>query len=253
MMKEWLDARYQRQADGTYYAHSPIYGPGQKKGKSERGIAARYIRIENVIRALRGLGIGSKQSIVDVGASEGHFLSVAREKLGCAVTGTDISAEACKRAEELFGITAVPSEATSLPFSDKQFDAAVCMETLEHVPRIHEAIGELLRVAHCVVITVPNESLRKTTRTHLGIHPHGHIWNFNAQSFDFLKTMGYGVKAVRHTSTAGLVFYMALEKLGLLNEMTLKLCLAIDRQIQSIPPSWGWMFIVTEPNHPHSK
>lgn len=248
MMKDWLDARYKRQADGTYYAHSPIYGP--KRGSSERGIVARYIRIANALHALEKLGIGKQHSIVDIGCSEGHFLSVAREKLGCQVMGTDISAEACKRAEEFFGIKALPADATQLPFEDKQFDAVVCMETLEHVPEIHKAIMELLRISDRVVITVPNESLRKTTRTHIGIDPHAHLWNFNSKSFNFLKTFGYDVQAIRHTSTAGLVFYMILEKLGLLNQSMVNFCLFIDRQIQAIPPSWGWMYVITNPQAP---
>ncbi|MBK8130738.1 MAG: class I SAM-dependent methyltransferase [bacterium] len=244
MIKEWLDSRYQKPADGEYRAHSPIFGP---KGNSERGIVARYIRAENVLKACRDLGIGKGQSLIDVGASDGHFVSLAREHLGCQVTATDISAEACKRVEEMFGIRAVPCDAMALPFSDQEFDVVVCMETLEHIEQIHTAIGELLRIGKRVVITVPNESVRKTTRTHIGIHPHKHIWNFKAQSFDFLKTMGYQVRVVRHTSTVGLVGYMVLEKFGLLNETTVKMCLAIDRMIQSIPPSWGWMFIVTKP------
>lgn len=39
-----------------------------------------------------------------------------------------------------------------LPFGDRQFDAVVCLDVLEHVERIHAAVGELARVTGCLLI-----------------------------------------------------------------------------------------------------
>jgi 2-polyprenyl-3-methyl-5-hydroxy-6-metoxy-1,4-benzoquinol methylase len=241
--QSWLNARFSRKADGTYFGHAPIYGPNARN-KSERGIVARHIRADVALDALSALAINPESAILDVGCAEGWFCSLAKHRFGCHSEGTDLSEEACKRANEIFGITATPADILDLPFPDKKFDAAVCMETLEHVPDIHSAVAELLRVARAVVITVPNESVRKTTRTHIGIDPHKHMWNFNRHSFDYLKTFGHEVSAMRHTSTLGLCFYMTLEKLGLLSDKAVSFCLSVDRLIRPVPPSWGWLFVI---------
>jgi SAM-dependent methyltransferase len=53
----------------------------------------------------------------------------------------------------------VQADAESLPFGDKSFDVAVLSEILEHVNNPVVAIQEARRVAHFVIICVPNEYL----------------------------------------------------------------------------------------------
>lgn len=44
-----------------------------------------------------------------------------------------------------------------LPFSDKQFDVAVCTDVLEHLENIHNITGELMRItSKYIIITLPN-------------------------------------------------------------------------------------------------
>lgn len=244
MITEWLNARYKKQPDGTYYAHSPVYGA---RGQSERGIIARFIRADNVIRALERSGINAQSKLVDIGASDGHLAATVAKKFGCYVMATDISAEACERTREIWGIDAEQADACKLQFTDNQFDFVVCMETLEHIPEFHKALSEILRVGKTVIITVPNESVRKTARSHLSVHPHAHLWNFKKNSFDFLSHMGFNVASFRHTSTTGLILYMLIEKFGLLSEKMVNLCVKLDRLICGVPPSWGWLFVITRP------
>jgi hypothetical protein len=48
-------------------------------------------------------------------------------------------------------------EKEALPFSDKQFDTVVCMDTLEHVDRAHGVIADLCRASkEYVIISLPN-------------------------------------------------------------------------------------------------
>jgi SAM-dependent methyltransferase len=44
-----------------------------------------------------------------------------------------------------------------LPFDDAEWDAVVCLDVLEHLEKLHEVLGELVRVARRhVVVSLPN-------------------------------------------------------------------------------------------------
>ena len=65
---------------------------------------------------------------------------------------------------------------------------------MEHVPQLHEALYELIRVCRkAVVITTPHEAkeiIEENIRTNI---PHAHIHSFDITSFDFLKDEGYTI------------------------------------------------------------
>jgi SAM-dependent methyltransferase len=137
-------------------------------------------------------------SLLDVGGAEGYKAYVAREIFGVEVKNCDISEEACKRAEEIFGIDSDPADVHNLPYKDNQFDVLICSEVLEHVTDVRKALHELLRVAGgAIIITVPHEPkkvIESTIRKNL---PHGHIHYFVKESFDFLKKKGYHIFSKR--------------------------------------------------------
>jgi len=91
---------------------------------------------------------GPAARVVDVGCGDGrHIVEAARR--GCFAVGVDYDAEALRRARGRLAGAAVDlviADASRLPFRDAAFDAAICTETLEHLPDDVGAMGEMARV-----------------------------------------------------------------------------------------------------------
>ena len=188
--KIWLDNRFKLcDNEGIYIAHQPIYG--FRKGHSEPGLADKYCRTYQIMKALSYLEFNS---LLDVGGAEGYKAHVVKEIFDTEVRNSDLSEEACKRCEEIFHIKSDPIDLHNLPYDDDAFEVILCSETLEHVTDWRKAINELFRVASkAIVITVPHEDeavIRENIKN--GI-PHGHIHNFTPNSFNFLEFKGYTV------------------------------------------------------------
>ena len=182
--RAWLDRRFEETSpDGVYLAHQPIYG--FDAGHCEPSLLPRYVRTLEIMRALAQLRFGS---CLDAGAAEGYKAELARRLFGADVVATDLSENACRRAREIFGLTARSGDLHDLPFEDGEFDVALCSETLEHVSDFRSALSELLRVARtAVVITVPHESRDRVEENRSSGEPHAHINSFGLDSLDFLE------------------------------------------------------------------
>lgn len=193
----WLNRRYKKaNSQGIYLAHQPIYGFAD--ANSEPNVLERYNRALQILNAVSHLSVNS---LVDVGAAEGFIASLVRDYLELEVHCTDLSEEACKRAGNLFHLRAIPADARELPFSDGQFDVALCSETLEHIVDYPKAIDELLRVARkAVVITVPHEKAESVNENREQGELHAHINSFELDHFDYLKAQGFLVIAHRFQS-----------------------------------------------------
>jgi SAM-dependent methyltransferase len=178
----WLDRRFRlADEDGIYFAHQPIYG--FRKGHSEPSIIVRYLISYNILRALSHLRF---DSLLDVGGAEGYKAALVRSVFGAHVRSADLSAEACRRAKEIFDVDGEPIDIQRLPYQDNTFDVVLCSETLEHVSDLQAATGELIRVCRrAVVITVPHESEASVARNIREKVPHGHIHSLDTRSFDF--------------------------------------------------------------------
>jgi SAM-dependent methyltransferase len=185
--RAWLDNRFRdTNSAGIYRAHQPIYG--FRKGPCEFGLVSRYIRTYHIMRAIARL---DAKSLLDVGAAEGYKAALAKHLFGMEAVASDLSPEACKRAEEIYHIRAVPADVHDLPFSDGEFDIVLCSETLEHVTDYRIAVKELMRVAKkAVIVTVPHEPEEKVEENINTAVPHGHIHAFGPDSFDYLKAEG---------------------------------------------------------------
>lgn len=149
----WLDQRYaERDAAGCYYAHMPIYGLHHPC--AEGGHLVRFARALQILRTLNRLEF---DSCLDVGGGEGYMSHVIRERFGARVVSADLSAEACARAQDLFGVDAVAVDSGRLPFPDKSFDVVLCSEVVEHVEFAVETLLELERVARVAVVLTTEE------------------------------------------------------------------------------------------------
>jgi SAM-dependent methyltransferase len=190
--KVWLDERFQKtDNDGIYYAHQPIYG--FRKGHSEATLTERYLCTYQIMKALSHLRF---DSLLDVGSAEGYTAYVAQKLFNVKVECTDLSEEACKRAEEIFGIKATPADIHELPYENNEFDVLFCSETLEHVTDLEKATNEMLRVAKkALVITIPHEPKETVNKDIERERPHSHLYSFNLTSFNFI-TEKYGFKVI---------------------------------------------------------
>ncbi len=108
--------------------------------------------------------IGTK--ILDVGCGTGNF-SVKLAKLGCDVTGVDISGEMVKIAEkkaksENLEINFHLMDVCSLNFNDNTFDAVISITALEFFEKPFDAIDEMFRVlkkeGHLLIGTINRNS-----------------------------------------------------------------------------------------------
>jgi ubiquinone/menaquinone biosynthesis C-methylase UbiE len=190
--KDWLDERF-RQTDeaGIFKAHQPIYG--FRKGHFDPSYASRYIPSYHIMKSLSRLKFAH---LVDVGGAEGYKAYMAQRLFGIGAENSDLSAEACKRAEEIFHVKSTPVDIHKLPFADGEFDVVMCSETLEHVAELEGAVDEVLRVAKkAVVITVPHEDQDTVEKHVIEGKSHGHIHSFDLASFDYLEARGYEVIA----------------------------------------------------------
>src|SRR4030043_1266483 len=204
--KTWLDSRFKLASEtGIYYAHQPIYG--FRKNHCEPPYVIKYIPTYQIMKSLSRLKF---DSLLDVGGAEGYKAYIAKQLYGIKVENSDLSSEACKRAEEIFHLKSTPADIHNLPFADNEFDVILCSETLEHVTELDRAINEILRVTKkALVITVPHEDQSVIDNNIRGEESHLHIRSFNLKSFDFLKSRGYDVIAKKILSNR-LLYYASL-------------------------------------------
>ncbi len=92
---------------------------------------------------------------LDLGCGVGPYLTRLINQ-GLPAVGVEYSHNIARLATHL-GRPVVNASATQLPFADDEFDTVVMIEALEHIPDIHQALREVVRVTkRRLVMTVPN-------------------------------------------------------------------------------------------------
>ncbi len=97
--------------------------------------------------------------LIDVGCGNSSVCGQWFQHRGCDYLGVDVSGRAVAEAQAAGLNVCKIADATHLPYSDETFDAAVCLEVLEHLFQPRIAAQELFRVLKpggVLIATVPN-------------------------------------------------------------------------------------------------
>jgi SAM-dependent methyltransferase len=107
-----------------------------------------------------------KGSVLDLGCGSGYGTAML-SRTAQRVVGADVSLKALEHARKEFGRNGVEffqlSEDLGLPFADREFDAVVCFQVIEHV-RDHERfaaeIARVLKPHGLAILATPDRSTR---------------------------------------------------------------------------------------------
>jgi methionine biosynthesis protein MetW len=112
--------------------------------------------------------IKSGDKIIDIGCGDGNFL-LAAKNLGAIIHGLEVDSSNVASCLSK-GLAVVQSDADMdlKHYSDKAFDTAFLINTLQVMKNPKQVLTELLRLADKVVITIPNFGFIKN-RYYLGI------------------------------------------------------------------------------------
>lgn len=133
------------------YQSYPSVTPDGFEGRHEARIAPILYEIP----------LGSK--VLDVGANDGEFMKLLREKRDCDVYGIDMSDVAIAKAKEK-GIDVIKAEVDKIPFPDATFDYVTLNEVLSHLADPEAALREIRRVLKpegALLGSTPHENLER--------------------------------------------------------------------------------------------
>jgi SAM-dependent methyltransferase len=120
-----------------------------------RAVAAFDRRLAEFVRSL------APRRVVEIGCGEGSVVALVKDAVpGCFYAAADIDQElleksAAKGADQTVLID--PELALHLPFPDRDFDLALLIEVLEHVPSPDSTLAEAARLAATAIASVPYE------------------------------------------------------------------------------------------------
>ena len=131
--------------------------------------------------------------LCEVGCGEGFMLSylhAAGILTNRRVCGVELDKSAIEFAKShVASVGFVRANAYHLPFAQKQFNSSLMLEVLEHLEHPQDALSEICRVSHYVLLSVPHEPffqaanfLRGKNLNLWGNDPE-HIQHWNPESF----------------------------------------------------------------------
>jgi ubiquinone/menaquinone biosynthesis C-methylase UbiE len=136
-------------------------------------------------------------SLVDVGCGRGIVGAMTRiYRTPKRLVGIDVFPDYidfCKRYFMYDELYLLDLRQTPLPFKDHEFEVATCIETIEHLPKIHgeKLLEELHRVADTVIVSTPS-SFFKQPKGHVERNSfQAHVSHWTVEDF---KKRGYKVR-----------------------------------------------------------
>ncbi|MEN9934585.1 MAG: hypothetical protein RLZZ387_1164 [Chloroflexota bacterium] len=159
--------------------------------------------------------------LLEVGASYGHQLQIARDR-GWEVQGVELSPRSSAHARDVLDVPVHTGDLLGAPLAPGSFDAALMIHVLEHTrdPRRQvERLRELLRPGGVLGLRVPNArslGARLAGRHWMWMCPPTHLWFFDIHTLPrLLRQCGLEVLEARAQRGDGLNPYQhALMALG---------------------------------------
>lgn len=167
---------------------------------------------------------GTHRRLLDVGCGIGAYARPLRDA-GFDWMGCEVDAARCTALAQA-GLPHARVERDTLPFADGSFDAALCIEVLEHVVDIDTFLREVRRVAREVIISVPNGELipflapQLVTPWHMLEPDHKNFfsrWTLRdalARHFAAVDVVAYGPAPVRTLEGAELYYHLLAHARG---------------------------------------
>ena len=156
--------------------------------------------------------------LLEIGASYGHWLNLARAR-GWTAAGIEVSREAARYAREYFGLDVQNADLIAAQVEDASCDAVVMWHVLEHVSNPAEQlrrVREILRPGGVVAIRVPNgASLGAIVGRQwwFWMSPPAHLWFFSPVTLsNFLAQHGFEVVHIGTMRGDGLDPYQHLAR-----------------------------------------
>jgi SAM-dependent methyltransferase len=205
-----------------YYDHSYAVPLDLYAGASERN-AARIADLERW-RPARG-------RLLELGASYGHSLALARER-GWDVVGVELSPTASAYAQTHFGLTVFNCDLADATLAGASFDAVIGWHVLEHVRDPKDQLlrlAALLKPGGVLGLRVPNIAsfgARVAGQWWPWMCPPAHLWFFSSTTLPrLLQACGFEVKEVRTLRGDGnnLYQYALMAAGSRLNDLRLRL------------------------------
>lgn len=116
----------------------------------EWGFRWRYIL--QLIRRFAPLA----STVLDVGAGNGYFVTLAREEFALQADGLEISDREIRFAKDVLGVDLINEDVAT---HGRQYDVVTCFNVIEHVPSVRPFFAHLLsclRPGGLLVVTTPN-------------------------------------------------------------------------------------------------
>jgi ubiquinone/menaquinone biosynthesis C-methylase UbiE len=139
------------------------------------------------------------ESLIDVGCGRGIVGALTRiYRTPKRLVGIDIFQDYidfCKKFCVYDELHRLDLRSIPLPFSDREFSVATCIETIEHLPKRHgeKLLNELHRIADLVIVSTPSAFFTQP-KSHVKNNPfQEHVSKWNVEDF---RKRGYNVKGV---------------------------------------------------------
>jgi 2-polyprenyl-3-methyl-5-hydroxy-6-metoxy-1,4-benzoquinol methylase len=146
-----IDFNKAQYEDNTYYTMSLI---SKEEIENKWALRWRYV-LSRIVSIIRSSG-SSSLTLLDVGAGNGYFVSLAAGEYGFTAKGLGISSEEIQFARDVIGVQLIREDVTD---HQGNYDVVTCFNVIEHVvdPQLFlAALVDRVKPGGILVLSTPN-------------------------------------------------------------------------------------------------